>query len=189
MRTGWAERGRNAAAANICPRSRRRTRREWSQRPPFTECPTKRGTAHCSRGVRLVTEIHPKPLNCKSTPNTARATAGAHAGLLDRVPHVEEFPPGNLLRRRPQKFQLGKNQKEEDDDGDGDGKRDNREKRSREKETDERRLQAMIRQLCRRRRSSQYLFSEISFGNRSQPFPPSFPLTSRIWRKRRWYRA
>ena len=36
----------------------------------------------------------------------------------------------------------------------------------------------MIRQLCRR--SSQYLFSEISFGNRSH----SFPLSSRIWRKR-----
>ena len=112
LRTGWAERRGNAAAANICPRSRRRTRREWSQRPPFTECPTMRGTAQCSRGVPLVTEIHPKPLNCKSTPNTA----GAHAGLLlDRVPHVEEFPPGNLLRRRPQKFQLGKNRREEDD--------------------------------------------------------------------------
>ena len=84
-------------------------------------------------GVPLVTEIHPKPLNCKSTPNTA---AGAHAALfLDRVPHVEEFPPGNLLRDRPQKFQWGKNQKEEEDDGDGDGKRDNREKSS-EKGTD-----------------------------------------------------
>ena len=30
----------------------------------------------------------------------------------------------------------------------------------------------MIRQLCRRR-SSQYLFSEISFGNRSHSFLPS----------------
>ena len=33
-------------------------------------------------------------------------------------------------------------------------------------------MPAMIRQLCRRR-SSQYLFSEISFGNRSHSFLPS----------------
>ena len=142
-----------------------------SATPIYRVSDEERGTLLRRMGVPLVTEIHPKPLNCKSTPNTA----GAHAGLLlDRVPHVEEFPPGNLLRRRPQKFQLGKNQKEEDDDGE-DGERDNREKRSSEKETDERRLPAMIRQLCRRR-SSQYLFSEISFGNRSHSFPPSFPL-------------
>ena len=69
-----------SAAANICPRSRRRTRREQrSQRPPFAGCPTIRDVL-CyggGGGLPLVTEIHPKPLNCKSTPNTASATPGA----------------------------------------------------------------------------------------------------------------